>query len=126
MFLSLVVALVISIIIIIVAPKHHYSAHGIYLATHDYKVTPYQGQVSVLENMPAAAKVMGKIHVERFVKGNNQQNLQEIVQYSKRLAAMNGANAIVINQVAQTNATGVEQGLSSYILYATAIHHKDN
>ncbi len=120
--ISLLIAIIAVVILYFFAPRFNNQPAGIFLPSVQSDTLPsYNGNVAVYTNYPVQYKALGIIHIEKHIQSNTIEAQQQVIEYAKTMAAKHGANALVVNGFGPAIEQGAESGLSSLILYATAI-----
>ena len=117
------ILLIIAVICFALYPKHASKVHGIYLPNSTSLAAIAPESVTLLSQSPASGKVLGHIraikHFSNVSGKKTEQNVLDIEEFSKRLAAKNGANAIYVNRIGRTLFEGP---LDGYQIEVTALH----
>ena len=103
----------------IIKPVYPVEPRGIYLPIAPL-MKPSKTQITVYENMPRNARVLGLVRAQYFLEADNTKGLDTITDFAMATAQKNGANGLVITLLGHTNNLDYPS-LSAFTLTGIAI-----
>ena len=119
----LIIFVIITMLCLPLTPKPNNEAVGVLLPQNTSYAAINPSQVKIATRIPPGATLIGKIntkiHYDSTSIGTDDLNLEKNITLSKQLAAADGANIVVVDNIGRSITGGP---LDGFVVYSEAYH----